>query len=215
MTKKYTHAVLDNHEEMTKKPLDEVSTIGENDLSSLKLKSLEEQEFTSKESSMSKQNRIILVASSLIAIIMGTLTGFGAYQLKTKGQGGSGDGTTIVQNLPEGQVQKGDIFGVKDAGIFGENKAEGYLDKGGVDDEGSHRLLRPGGESQTVYLTSSVTDLDKFVGMNVKVAGETFKAQKAGWLMDVGQLEVLDPKGTPPEGSETEQLEEEIVGEGD
>ena len=59
-------------------------------------------------------------------------------------------------------------------------------------------MLRVGGVSQTVVLTSSATDLSKLVGMNVKVWGETFKAQKAGWLMDVGRIQVISTKGQPP-----------------
>jgi hypothetical protein len=34
--------------------------------------------------------------------------------------------------------------------------------------------------------------------MEVKVWGETYKGQKAGWLMDVGKVEVIDPQAEPP-----------------
>ncbi len=70
--------------------------------------------------------------------------------------------------------------------------AEGTLEKGGIDGEGTHKLIRPGNESQIVYLTSSVINLDDFVGKKVRIWGETFSAQKAGWLMDVGRVEVLE-----------------------
>ncbi len=70
--------------------------------------------------------------------------------------------------------------------------AEGTLEKGGIDGEGTHKLIRPGNESQTVYLTSSVINLDDYVGKKVRIWGETFSAQKAGWLMDVGRVEVLE-----------------------
>lgn len=70
--------------------------------------------------------------------------------------------------------------------------AEGVLEKGGIDGEGTHKLIRPGGESQTAYLNSSVINLDDYVGKKVRVWGETFAAQKAGWLMDVGRVEVLE-----------------------
>jgi hypothetical protein len=83
------------------------------------------------------------------------------------------------------------VVGVEDTETF-KDTAEGKLEKGGLNGEGSHHLVRPGGESQTVYLTSSIVDLDKFVGSKVKIWGETFAAQKAGWLMDVGRLEVLN-----------------------
>ena len=71
------------------------------------------------------------------------------------------------------------------------DSAEGTLESGGIDGEGTHKLIRPGGVSQTVYLTSSLLDLEQYVGKKVKVWGETFAAKKAGWLMDVGKVEVL------------------------
>lgn len=61
---------------------------------------------------------------------------------------------------------------------------------GGVDGEGTHHLVRPGGDSQNVYLTSSVVDLNQFVGKTVKVFGQTFATQTAGWFMDVGRVEL-------------------------
>ena len=69
--------------------------------------------------------------------------------------------------------------------------AEGDLKTGGIDGEGQFHLQRPGGESQNVYLTSSIVDLSAYVGKKVKIWGETHKAQHAGWLMDVGRLKVL------------------------
>lgn len=53
--------------------------------------------------------------------------------------------------------------------------------------EGTHILEREGAASVT--LTSSVVDLSKYEGKKVKVFGETQKALKAGWLMDVGKVE--------------------------
>ena len=81
--------------------------------------------------------------------------------------------------------------GSKDTSVF-KDQAEGKIEKGGLDGEGSHKLLREGGESQTAYLTSSVVDLDQFVGKEVKIWGETFAGEKASWLMDVGRVEVLE-----------------------
>lgn len=53
--------------------------------------------------------------------------------------------------------------------------------------EGTHLLEREG--AVPVALTSSVVDLSKYEGKKVKVFGETQKAIKEGWLMDVGKLE--------------------------
>ena len=53
--------------------------------------------------------------------------------------------------------------------------------------EGTHILERDG--AYPVTLTSSVVDLTKYEGKKVKVFGETQKALKSGWLMDVGKVE--------------------------
>jgi len=53
-------------------------------------------------------------------------------------------------------------------------------------------LERTGGASQNVYLTSTVIDLQSFVGKNVQVWGDTLSGQKAGWLMDVGKIKTVE-----------------------
>ena len=123
----------------------------------------------------------------LILVLAGIGTGYGLSWV-TQGSGSTGK---ISQEVASEDIKKGVIVGVTDEKTF-RDSAEGDLKKGGIDDEGSHHLERPGGPSQNVYLTSSIVDLDKFVGRKVKVWGETFAAQKAGWLMDVGKLEVLN-----------------------
>lgn len=55
--------------------------------------------------------------------------------------------------------------------------------------EGTHLLQRESG--YPVALTSSVVDLSEYEGKKVKVFGETQKALKEGWLMDVGKVEVI------------------------
>ena len=81
--------------------------------------------------------------------------------------------------------------GIADKKTF-KDRAEGVLKEGGIDGEGTFHLERPGGESQNVYLTSSTVDLSLYLGKKVRVYGETFAGQKAGWLMDVGLVEVLE-----------------------
>ena len=83
----------------------------------------------------------------------------------------------------------GTIYGSSDTTTF-KDTAEGMLKPGGIKDEGQYHLVRAGGGSQTVYLTSSLVDLSQFTGHTVKVWGQTQKAQYAGWLMDVGRVEV-------------------------
>lgn len=88
-------------------------------------------------------------------------------------------------------VEKGKIYGSNDTATF-KDSVEGKLKEGGIDGEGQFHLERIGGESQNVYLTSSLVDLSLFINRKVKVWGETQKAEKAGWLMDVGRVEVLE-----------------------
>lgn len=70
------------------------------------------------------------------------------------------------------------------------DEAEGTLAVDGIEGEGTHHLERTGGDSQNVYLTSSLLNLDDFAGKTVHVWGVTFAGKKAGWLMDVAQVEV-------------------------
>jgi hypothetical protein len=124
-----------------------------------------------------------LIPLFLIITLLGVGTG---YVLADKG--GSGikpDATGSV-----GKVEQGKIYGTDDTKTF-KDTAEGTLEKGGIEGEGQFHLVRPGGESQNVYLTSSYVDLSEFVGKKIKVWGQTQTAQKAGWLMDVGRVEVL------------------------
>ena len=87
-------------------------------------------------------------------------------------------------------VAAGTIIGSNDTTTF-KDVAQGTLKEGGIDGEGAFHLVRPGGDSQNVYLTSSSVDLAKFIGKNIKVWGATQTAQHAGWLMDVGRIQVL------------------------
>lgn len=143
-------------------------------------------------------SKLPLILGALV-ILAGVATGYGAAKLNAKGGSLGGTTTAPIAQVAEGEVKVGDVFGVQDEKTF-KDSAEGYLQIGGFEGEGSHRLLRAGGESQTVYLTSSITDLDKFDGMQVKVAGETFKGEKAGWLMDVGRVQILETQAQPPGG---------------
>lgn len=120
----------------------------------------------------------------LFIAALGGLSGFGLFKYK---------GGTSVKKLKtevSGTALQGETYGVEDTKVFTDS-AEGEVASGGIDGEGSHHLIREGGESQYVYLTSSIIDLDQFVGRRVKVWGQTFEAQKAGWLMDVGRLEIV------------------------
>ncbi|OGJ37317.1 MAG: hypothetical protein A2383_01435 [Candidatus Pacebacteria bacterium RIFOXYB1_FULL_39_46] len=164
-------------------------------MSSLDLEKETKQKTTKKTGTpmTTKQRRTFLILGA-VAIVAGLATGYGAFRLQLKS---NGESPAANQQVAGEIINNGDVFGIKDDQTF-KDSAEGYLEKGGIDGEGSHSLLREGGESQTVYLTSSITDLDKLVGMKVKVWGETFKSQTAGWLMDVGRVQVIEKEATPP-----------------
>jgi hypothetical protein len=145
-------------------------------------------------SRLKKKNKFdkSMLIISLVAIGAGVLTGYG---LNT-GRVSSGSDGEVPQVAGE-KIKAGDVFGVEESETFNTN-AEGFLVKAEIVDEGTHRLLRPGGASQTVNLISSITDLDKFTNMQIKVHGETFKSQKGAWFMDVGRVEVIDPEAEAP-----------------
>jgi CDP-diglyceride synthetase len=68
--------------------------------------------------------------------------------------------------------------------------AAGILQKGGIENEGTYHLVREGGPSKNVYLTSSVLDLSIFIDKKVEIWGQTLASKKAGWLMDVAKIKV-------------------------
>lgn len=138
-----------------------------------------------KSSGATKQNKpsMKLLGIVLVIILVGVGTG---YTLANSGIGP----VTRDPAVKDYDVTTGKSFGEKDAEEFPDT-AEGTLREGGVEGEGAYHLERPGGESQNVYLTSSIVDLSQFVGKKIKVDGSTQTAQVAGWLMDVGYVEVL------------------------
>lgn len=131
------------------------------------------------EQTMQKQTSTIMYAVYAVLIILGVGTG---YLLSTK----MGSGTTASKVINSDKVA-----GIADEKTF-KDSAEGTLEEGGTDGEGTHRLIREGGPSQTVTLISSAVDLDSYIDKKVRVWGETNNAKKAAWLMDVGKIELLE-----------------------
>lgn len=141
-----------------------------------------------------KPKGILIPALVIIAIILaGAATG---YFLANRG-------ISITQQVTELAGGISVVQGPKEAGIEDEtlfpDTAQGKVRINDSEEitEGSHQLIRSGGESQTVFLTSSVLNLNQFLGRCVQIWGETFQAQKAGWFMDVGRIKTLDacPEG--------------------
>ncbi len=113
-----------------------------------------------------------------VAVIIGAVLGFGFTRFNKKTSSVGGGTKTTIQSA-----------GVVDKKTF-KDSVEGILREGGIDGEGNFHLERPGGISQNVYLTSTTVDLSNYIGKKVKVWGQTFQGEKAGWLMDVGSVEI-------------------------
>lgn len=130
---------------------------------------------------LSRKTLLIIVVAMLA---VGALAGLGFSQM-------SGTTTLIagLQTTPE-MINTATEVGLTDTKTFGDS-AQGKLEKGGLGGEGTHKLIRAGGSSQTVYLISSIVDLDKYIDQSIEVFGQTLKAQKAPWLMDVGRVKLV------------------------
>ena len=126
-----------------------------------------------------------MLLAFLIVVSLGIFTGYFLAGNSSK------TNSTDTSILSAADIKKGDTFGSNDTKTF-KDSTEGLLKKGGIADEGAFHLERPGGDSQNVYLTSSSVDLSKFVGRKIKVWGQTNTGKKAGWLMDVGRLQLLN-----------------------
>jgi len=132
------------------------------------------------------KKNLMLIGGIIILVLGGVTTGWFL----------SGKKVSLGSPLEGSVAAPGAKSGTQEAGIADEStfsdSAEGLLEEGGVSGEGTHHLVREGGVSQTVYLTSTVIDLESFAGKNVMVWGQTISAKKAGWLMDVGKIRVIE-----------------------
>jgi hypothetical protein len=129
-----------------------------------------------------KSNSRAIIGVYVVLFVLGVGTGYllaGRPALFTKSSGAKNN-----------VASSGQIVGSSDTTTF-KDSAQGTLEKGGFDGEGSHKLIREGGPSQTAYLVSSVVDLDKYVGKKVQVWGQTVTAKNVSWLMDVGKIQNL------------------------
>ena len=127
-----------------------------------------------------------LMVLALAIVVAGGLTGY----VLAKGGGGKALMPAVGSQTGGGGEVK------KTVGLKCDKKEkeipEGLLQEGGIDGEGTHHLEREGGAGRNIYLTSSAVPLDEYIGKKIRVCGETVKAEKAGWLIDVLQLETLE-----------------------
>lgn len=126
---------------------------------------------------------VVFVFILLSSIVLGGTIGYALSSNSSTAQNGNastdGAGTKTINKSA----------GIADKKTF-PDEVEGVLRNGGFEGEGSFHLERPGGQSQNVYLSSTTVDLTEFVGKKVKIMGKTYDGQKAGWLMDVGYVEL-------------------------
>lgn len=131
-----------------------------------------------------KKSLIILIVSAIVIVAIGSLTGF------LLSRGNASKSTTTSTTTPK-EIKTDKEVGSLDTKTF-RDSAQGKLEKGGFQGEGTHKLILDNNPKNAAYLVSSVVELDQFVGKHVEVWGETMKAQKVPWLMDVGRVKILD-----------------------
>lgn len=134
--------------------------------------------------SKSKKYNLKMLTLSLVVVVAGVLTGWLL------------SGRTLATQNSTTEPKVGNVTntpneaGISDTSEF-PDEAEGTLVEGGIEGEGTHHLDRDLGPEKYVYLTSTVIDLQSFAGKKVHVWGQTVSGKHAGWLMDVGKLQVV------------------------
>lgn len=131
------------------------------------------------------KKNIILGVISVVVVLAGIGTGylFSGVRKTTGTSTGNASGKSVVATENEA--------GIKDESKF-STTTDGVLEEGGIGGEGTYHLIRGNGPSQYAYLTSSVVDLGVFVGKKVQIWGETVSGKKAGWLIDVSKIKVME-----------------------
>jgi len=130
------------------------------------------------------KKNLLMVGAAVLVVLGGVGTGWLISGRTIASSSKTGNTTSNVKKTKKGE-------GLEDEATFSDS-AEGVLEEGGINGEGAYHLVREGGPSQNVYLTSTVFDLEGYVGEKVKIWGETISAKQAGWFMDVGKIKVID-----------------------
>ena len=130
-----------------------------------------------------KKKNVVMILSAVAVVFLGIGTGW----LLSQQASGSSSAIETAPGVSETSTQAGSIV---DEEVC-KDVAEGDLETGGFEGEGTHHLVRGDSESKWTYLTSTVIDLESFSGKKVEVTGETIAAQNVGWLMDVCMIKVV------------------------
>jgi hypothetical protein len=136
-----------------------------------------------------KNNTPLLVVLSLLVVLGGIGTG---WLLSGANAQAPSSSPTTSQEAGNEVKQSDTEAGIADETMFDKESPIGILVKGGIEGDGQYHLERDGGPSQNVYLTSTVIDLASFEGKKVQIWGYSLSGKKAGWLMDVGKLKVVE-----------------------
>ena len=135
------------------------------------------------------KQKLSFLSAAIVVVILGVGTGW----VLSGGNFASKTGEKVPNKTQEKVISEKGEAGIADESVFSEKQSpEGTLLEGGIKGEGTHHLDRGMGEMKYVYLTSTVINLQDFVGKKVKIWGETLSAVNAGWLMDVGKIKVLE-----------------------
>lgn len=120
----------------------------------------------------------IVLPVLLVTLLAGVFTGFKLS---------SSNPQSAQADLPDSKPAKAPQQDRRTFRDFAEGKIAKKQESSPGYSEGTHLLIRE--NAVPVALTSSVIDLSLYEDKKVKVYGETQKAIKEGWLMDVGRVE--------------------------
>jgi len=117
------------------------------EIKKIKLESQEEKSTTPPivDSLPTKKKPIFPLVLIFVAVIGLGLVG-GSFL--TRLIGGRGSSLKNTDSISAEGVKKGDVYGSDNESAFPDS-ANGVLEKGGIDGEGTHKLLRTGGPDQT------------------------------------------------------------------
>ena len=135
-----------------------------------------------------KKNIIIII----LIVILAITSGFWASRFWPSKTSVSLEDESVVgaDSISPNDLQVGVLYG--DLHKTFKDTATGTIEKGNINGEGTHILNREGGESQRVSLISSTVDLDLFIDKKVEVTGETNASNKTSWLLDVGNIKIIE-----------------------
>lgn len=130
----------------------------------------------------------------LLVVILAAVSGFWLSRFFPSTKSSTADSIkspgAVSAPVDNDEIKVGIVYGSQ-ADNF-KDTATGTVKKGGVNGEGTHTLVRPGGTDQNAALTSSILDLDLFIDKEVEIKGETNRSTKVGWFLDVGSIKVLE-----------------------